>query len=203
MISDMINKRHWHHAWRYLRKIHPWYFVALTLLFGTMSLFALRHNNQQMIELRNAVYTADKDNGNVEAALRDLREYVYSHMNTGLTSGPNAVHPPIQLKYTYQRLQAAEAAKDTNKDLYNQAQTYCQEQNPTDFSGRNRVPCISEYVLNHGATIAPIPDALYKFDFTATKWSFDLAGWSIILTILSALLAAVTLGYRIWAKNNL
>lgn len=199
----MINKRHWHHVWRYLRKVHPVYFVALTLVFGTIAVFALRSNNQHMIQLRNAVYEADKSNGDIEGALRDLRVYVYAHMNTGLASGPNAVHPPIQLQYTYQRLQAERAAKETNKDLYSEAQAYCQQQNSTDFSGRNRVPCIEQYVLSHGAALTPIPDALYKFDFVAAKWSFDLAGWSILAAILSALLAAVLTIYRVWAKANL
>lgn len=203
MISNMVNKRHWHHVWRYLRKVHPVYFVVLTLVFGTMSVFALRSNNQHMIQLRNAVYEADKSNGDVEAALRDLRQYVYAHMNTGLTSGPNAVHPPIQLQYTYQRLQAERAAKETNKDVYSQAQAYCQQQNPTDFSGRNRIPCIEQYVLSHGTALTPIPDALYKFDFVAAKWSFDLAGWSIVAAVFSALFAVVLTIYRIWAKANL
>lgn len=199
----MVNKRHWHHVWRYLRKVHPVYFVALTLVFATISIFALRSNNQHMIQLRTAVYEADKTNGDIEGALRNLREYVYAHMNTGLASGPNAVHPPIQLQYTYQRLQAERAAKETNKDLYSEAQAYCQNQNSTDFSGRNRVPCIEQYVLSHGTTLTPIPDALYKFDFVAAKWSFDLAGWSVVATVFFALLTVVLTVYRIWAKANL
>ncbi len=156
-----------------------------------------------MIQLRSAVYEADKNNGDVEGALRTLRQYVYTHMNTGLASGPNAVHPPIQLQYTYQRLQADRAVKETNKDVYSEAQAYCQQQNATDFSGRNRIPCIEQYVLSHGATLTPIPDALYKFDFVAAKWSFDVAGWSIVVTILFALLAAVLTIYRVWAKSTL
>jgi hypothetical protein len=200
-----INKRHWHHVWRYLRKIHPWYFVALTILFGALALVSLRHNNEQMIKLRDAVYSADKNSGNVELALRNLREYVYTHMNTSLATGPNAVHPPIQLKYTYERLQAAqqEQLSQTNTVLYNEAQHYCEQQDSVDFSGRNRVPCIENYVLSHGATVTPIPDALYKFDFTSAKWSPDLAGWSLVATTVSILLAITTTVYRLWAKRQL
>src|SRR4051812_14347928 len=104
-----MNKRHLHHVWRILRHIKPWYFIVLTVVSGAISIMALRHNNVQMVHLRDAVYTADKDNGDVEGALRKLRQYVYSHMNTSLASGPNAIHPPIQLKYTYERLQQAQA----------------------------------------------------------------------------------------------
>lgn len=198
-----INKRHWHHVWRYLRGVHPWYFVAIAIVFGVLALLSLRQNNEQMVTYRNAVYEADKNNGDVERALRTLREYVYGHMNTSLTTGPNAVHPPIQLKYTYERLQAEQARSASNEAVYNEAQAYCQQQNPTDFSGSARVPCIEQYVLSHGVKVATIPDALYKFDFTSARWSFDRAGWSIIAATLSALLAAVTIGYRVWVKKNL
>jgi hypothetical protein len=44
-----------------------------------------------MIELREQVFEADKEDGDVEGALRELREHVHSHMNTDLASGENAV----------------------------------------------------------------------------------------------------------------
>ncbi len=200
-----MNKRHLHHAWRTLRKVHPWYFLALTVVFGTICLVSLRHNNEQMVRLRDAVYAADKNNGNVEGTLRTLRSYVYNHMNTSLATGPNAVHPPIQLKYSYERLQAAREAAlaTTNTALYNDAQHYCEQQDSTDFSGRNRVPCIESYVQSHGATLTPIPDGLYKFDFTSAKWSPDLAGWTMLLTIVSGLLFIITAAYHFLIKRYL
>ena len=116
-----------------LKDIPSWVFLALFLVSALISLSTLRGNNQQMIKLRGAVYAADKDNTDVNAALNNLRAYVYSHMNTSLSSGGNAIKPPIQLKYTYQRLQTAEQARvDTaNAQIYTDAQNYCQIQNPT------------------------------------------------------------------------
>jgi len=139
-----------------------------------------------MIQLRNDVYQADKDNGNVNQALQNLRKYVYSHMNTDLAAGPNAVHPPIQLKYTYERLSQAESKRvqQANAHLYTDAQTYCQALIPTGFSGRYRESCINSYVTNHGAKAQPIQKSLYEFDFVAPKWSPDLAGWSMVVSIL-------------------
>jgi hypothetical protein len=203
-----MNKRYLHHIWRYLRRIHPWYFVALTLVFGLISLFSLRHNNEQMVHLRNNVYVADKNNGDVEAALRTLRTYVYAHMNTSLASGSNAVYPPIQLKYTYQRLQTAAQTKagNANSSLYTDAEHYCEQKDSTDFYGYYRLPCINDYVTAHGAAYtppAPIPDAFYKFDFTAARWSADLAGWSLVASIISAILLIITTVYRWWAKKYL
>lgn len=197
-----MNKRHLHHVWRFYRRIKPWYFIAAVLVFGTISLISLRHNNEQMVRLRDAVYTADKNNGDVEKALRNLRQYIYGHMNTSLASGPNAVHPPIQLKYTYERLQQAQASTlgQGNSALYDAAQTYCEAQTAI---GSEVIACIQQYAADHGAQLTPIPDGLYKFDFTAAKWSPDLAGWSLVLAVLAALGFMASASYHWWAKKYL
>ena len=139
-----MDKRHWHHIWTKLRWLRPWYFLVLAVISGFICVNALRANNEQMITLRDAVYAADKNNTDVAGALKTLQSYVTAHMNTDLSAVPNAVYPPIQLKYTYDRLVQAQttAAETANTQLYTDAQTYCQQQNSTDFSGRNRVPCI-------------------------------------------------------------
>jgi len=197
-----MDKRRLHHAWRVYRQIKPWYFVVAVVVFGTTSLISLRHNNEHMIRLRDAVYAADKNNGDVEAALRQLRLYIYSHMNTSLASGPNAVHPPIQLKYTYERLQQAQesALGQGNSALYAQAQSYCEQQTQV---GSEVIACIQQYATDHGIQLTPIPDSLYKFDFTSTKWSFDTAGWSLLLTSIALAGFLVAAPYHWWAKKYL
>ena len=202
IIVSSMNKRHLHHVWRFYRRIKPWHFIVIAVVFGAISLVSLRSNNQQMVKLRDAVYTADKDNGDVETALHDLRQYIYGHMNTSLASGPNAVHPPIQLKYTYERLQQAQA--DTlgqgDSGLYKEAQAACEAQTSI---GREVIRCIQEYAVAHGADFTPIPDSLYKFDFTAAKWSPDLAGWSLVVTTLAGIGFLVSAPYHWWAKRYL
>ncbi len=172
------------------------------VVFGTVSLVSLRHNNEHMIRLRDAVYAADKNNGDVETALRQLRLYIYSHMNTSLASGPNAVHPPIQLKYTYERLQQAQenALGRGNSALYSQAQNYCEQQTQV---GSEVISCIQQYASDHGVQLAPIPDSLYKFDFTSAKWSFDIAGWGLLFSCLALLGLLVAAPYQWWAKKYL
>lgn len=184
-----MDKKTLHHLWTKLRPVKPWYFFVLAIVTGLICIFALRANNEHMIVLRNAVYTADQNNGNVELALQNLRKFVYSHMNTDLAAGPNAVHPPIQLKYTYDRLVQAESKRveSANATLYTDAQAYCQATIPNGFSGRYREACINQYVTTHGASAQPIPKNLYEFDFVSPKWSPDLAGWSLILTVLLAI----------------
>jgi hypothetical protein len=197
-----MNKRHLHHIWRFLRHIKPWYFLGIAIIFGVISLVSLRHNNQEMIRLRDAVYAADQNNGDVEGTLRKLRIYVYSHMNTSLATGPNAVHPPIQLKYTYERLQQAQQdiLNQGNSTLYQEAQAYCEGQTAI---GSEVIACIQQYASSHGANLAAIPDGLYKFDFTSAKWSPDLAGWSLVTTALAALAFLVSAPYHWWAKKYL
>jgi hypothetical protein len=181
-----MNKRRLYHLWQAWRPVKPIYFLGLALVCGIVCIFALRANNLQMIELRQAVYQADKDNGDVEGALRNLREHVYGHMNTNLAAGSN-VRPPIQLKYTYERLLAARNAgsQSNNSDIYNQAQQYCEKAIPNGFSGSFRLSCIQAFVKQHGLTTSePIPKNLYQFDFVSPRWSPDLAGWSLIAAMV-------------------
>ncbi|MEO6760757.1 MAG: hypothetical protein ABI220_00055 [Candidatus Saccharimonadales bacterium] len=206
-----MDKRRLYHVWRYLRRVHPWYFLIIAVAMAGLSLVGLRHNNQRMVELRDSVYAADKDNGDVVGALQNLRSYIYAHMNTDLASGPNAVHPPIQLKYTYER--AIIAQQQTQKaqidqidpNLYAPAKASCDSQVSNSLTTQ-LTQCIQEYVGRQGVKLKPlppIPDALYKFDFTAAKWSFDAAGLSIIVAVLAILSFVVSGLYHLWMKRYL
>jgi hypothetical protein len=156
-----------------------------------------------MTKLRSAVYAADKNNGNVEVALQQLQAYVTTHMNTNLDSGNGTVYPPIQLKYTYQRILQSESqsAASANAGLYTAAQNYCQQEDSVDFSGRNRVPCIEQYVETHDAQLPTIPAALYEFSFASPSWSPDFAGWSLLAAIVSWLLFVVIVCADRWFRH--
>jgi len=184
---------------------HYGIFLVVFMISVTASVYGLRQNNLTMISLREQVYSTDKNGGDVNAALNDLRTYVYGHMNTNLSSGGNAIKPPIQLKYTYERLVVTERTRieKINAQIYTDAQAYCEQQNPASFSGRSRVPCIEDYVSRNGIKEQPIPDALYKFDFVSPGWSSDLAGWSLIVSFLSALASLATLIFDRWVRANL
>lgn len=183
-----MDKRYFHHLWVKVRPIRPWYFLALAAISGGLCIVALRENNIEMAQLRNAVYVADRDNSDVQGALQKLQMYVTSHMNTDLATGPNSPYPPVQLVYTYDRaVQAAgEQATSSNAQIYTDAQHYCEQQDSKDLYGAYRVPCVQQYIHNHGiANLPTIPDSLYKFDFASPSWSPDLAGWSMVVAALS------------------
>jgi len=204
-----MDKRQLHHFWTRIRAIKPWYFLIITVLSAVVCVYGLRANNEHMLKLRDAVYAADKNNGDVQGSLAKLQAYVTAHMNTDLSGGPNAVYPPIQLKYTYDRLVQAESDKlaqqnSQNSQVYTDAQHYCEAKIPTGFSGSYRISCIQSYIASHGITnpvsIAPIPDGLYKFDFLSPVWSPDLAGWSFVAAALSALLFVIFFVSDKWLK---
>lgn len=201
------DKRHLHHVWRKLRPINSWIFLGLAVLFAAIGVYAMRQNNLVSIRLRDAVTAADEQNGDVETPLRALREHVYTHMNADLSSG-TGVQQPIQLKYRYDRLVAAEAARSeaANSNIYTQAQAECEKQFPAGqvgVSGRGRVSCIEEYVSSRGVVENTIPDALYKFDFVSPRWSPDVAGISLLLAAICFVLFVVRFTLERWLNYRL
>lgn len=160
-----------------------------------------------MVRLRDAVIAADEQNGDVETALRQLREHIHGHMNTNLATGEGTIKPPLHLKYRYERLVAAEQEKAAanNSKLYTEAQAYCERLFPSGLSGGGRVPCIQEYVLQRGgaATQPTIPAALYQFDFVSPTWSPDLAGLSLVATIVFGVLFVIRWAVERWVENEL
>ncbi len=202
-----MNKKKLHHIWKIVRRASYWYFLAAFLVCGLIAAMSLRHNNLTALALRDEVLQTDKDNGNTEVALKKLREYVYSHMNTNLASD-TSVYPPIQLKYRYERLVQAEKDKAaaTNGNIYNDAQNYCEKNFPQSFYGAGRLPCIQNYLDTH-PYVQPqpksIPDSLYKFDFASPVWSPDLAGLSLVLAAFFFVLFIVRFALERWMRATL
>lgn len=203
-----MNKRHLHHIWVKLKKVSHWHFLVAAVICGVVALFALRQNNLTAVHLRDEVLKVDQANGDIEAALRKLRGYIYGHMNTNLASS-TSVYPPIQLKYRYERLVQAEKERvgaANSNTVYNDAQTYCEQTQPASFFGAGRLGCIQNYIDSHPAsteTEKPIPDSLYKFDFASPTWSPDLAGWSLVLSGFFFVLFMIRFGLELWLRSQL
>lgn len=177
-----MSKRYLRHVWKKLRPINTWYFFAAFVVFLAIGTYAIRQNNVRSIELREAVLEADKNGGDVEGALTELREHIYAHMNAGLSS--STLQQPIQLKYRYERLleEQQQRVAEANSELYAAAQSYCEQQFGAGSLQDQRVPCVQQYITERsGENIKEIPDALYKFDFVSPRWSPDVAGWSLLL----------------------
>lgn len=182
-----MNKRKLHHYYVKLKLVSPLMLLALFLVSLAVSVLALRNNNLQMIRLREAVFVADEKGEGVEGALNDLRSYVYGHMNTDLSSGPTSIKPPIQLKYTYERLTEAEDEKvaQKNQEVTAQATTVCEARHPAGQI-QQRARCVQAYITNNTVqrSAEKVPKELYQFDFVSPRWSPDFAGFSVVITVL-------------------
>jgi len=198
-----MDNRYLHHLWTRIRPLKTAYFFTAFLVCVLVCVASLRTNNIRMAEFRDAVYVADEKGEGVEKALQDLRAHVGSHMNTSLDAG-KGIYPPVQLKHTYERLVKAEQDRVSaaNAQIYTDAQKHCETQNSTSFYGRDRVGCIEEFIKSRGTVSAKtIPDALYKFDFVSPRWSPDLAGWTLVLSIALLALAAVRFVLGRWLQK--
>lgn len=185
---------------------HVYWLFLVTAAVGTLlSLYALRQNNLKALKLRDEVLTADRVGGNTEVALRNLRQFIYSHMNTNLTSGPNSIKPPIQLKYRYEKLVAAQKTRvdGLSAEFVKTGTAKCRAEVGSTRVQDGFQACLGSYLLVHSVKEQVIPDSLYKFDFVSPVWSPDLAGWSLVTSGLSLILFLSCYLSEKWLRHNL
>lgn len=165
--------------------------VAIVIVLGFLgSVYGLRQNNLRMVELRSAVFQADKDDGDIEGALRALRDHVINHMNADLTRDTVfsiVGEKPIQLAYEYYRdaitnYQAVLVGNQDNLAVLGAARQVCEVE---EIDIAQRLSCVNEQVVERGGQNFPRLDPpskdFYVFDFESPGWSPDLAGFSIIV----------------------
>jgi hypothetical protein len=159
-------------------------FGTLTLVSVGLFVFGLVNNSNGAVERFDELKAVDESGGDVETALVELRDYIYSHMNTEL-GGPNGIYPPIQLNGTYQRLQEAEEKRvqKTNEKVRNDADRICSQRHPAGQI-QQRASCNAEYIEKNSVTAKEIDDSFYKFNYVAPRWSPDVAGFSLLAAVL-------------------
>lgn len=191
-----MNKAKLHHYWVKARTATLFIPIFGIVLFGAIFVYSMRSNNVTMLNLKNNVLVADQQDGDIEGALQELRQFVTTHMNTNMRQ-PGSSEPPIQLVNEFNRYVEQEQAKlsssnNANK-VYQEAQARC-ETGAIPLTARAQ--CIQEYVSANGSNIQEIslpPKELYTFDFASPSWSPDMAGISLLLLITSIALLAVRL----------
>lgn len=200
-----MDKRRLNYEYKRLKKIKPKYLLITAVFFLILGIYGLRQNYSQMVKLRTAVTTADEQNGDVESALRNLREFVYGHMNTNLSSGNVSIKPPIQLKYRYERLTKTEEKRveKKNQAIKERAEQVCLSQYPGRVFNSNRVNCVARYINANSVKADPVPSDLYKFDFVSPSWSPDLAGISLLLSFIFFVALAIRQIVAAWYKFKL
>ena len=157
-----------------------------------MSVWHLRQNNLNMVELRRAVEVADQNDQGVEDALRKLRDYVRNHMNTNLRARSSSKLParekPIQLIHKYYRdtlflhQQTVNSIGDVdNIDALKIARQNCETD---EWPIAERMSCVQKITRQRGNDFYPKMEAInkdyYVFNFPSPGWTPDAAGWSLI-----------------------
>jgi hypothetical protein len=167
-----------------LRQVKAWHLVVLLVALLGMSAFFLRQNNLHMIERRNLVLQADEQNGDIAKAMTELRNYIGTHMNTGMEDRG------IYLEHSYQRAYEAAVAQASQTGnytaIYQLADRECQAAYDRTTAFAAYVQCVTDKVIAAGATPDPqMPSAdLYRFDFVSPAWSPDVAGFTLLTTVL-------------------
>lgn len=199
-----MRKHKAYYIWHKLSKVSLWAIAGVFAVSVMVSIFALRQNNLTMVRLRDAVYAADKQGGDIEAALRELRVYVYGHMNTNLRAGSTSSEAPIQLTETYNRLVAAEqarvAALGGNSAVYAAAQQKCADKTEQN----EKLQCVQQYLTDNGGNkfqLSLPSKEFYTFDFISPAWSPDIAGFSVLIAAVSGILLLLRLAAGRVLKN--
>ena len=200
-----MDKRKLHHQYRVVKKVRAQYFLYLAVCFLVLGVLGMRQNNLHMIDLREQVYLADEKGTEVEEPLRQLREYVFRHMNTDLASGNVSIKPPIQLTHRYEKLVVAEQkkAEKINKQVKTDSERECAQEFPASGLNPDRINCVAKYTRDHAVKPKQIPSELYKFDFVSPVWSPDFAGLSLLSALIFFALFTIRLFVGWWYKRQL
>lgn len=178
-----------------LEHVKTWQLLVLFVLAAFVSATLLRLNNVGMLQRRDAVLAADTDGDQqaIQNRLYELQVYAQSHMNASTGD--------IYLTKQYARdsqaiLQAASAAQNAGTPITAQAYEICRKSFSTWSLAA--VQCVSDEVArltpagDNGTVHVSFPSpALYRHSFVAPVWSPDFAGFSVLLTLLIALVTAV------------
>lgn len=141
----------------------------------------LRLNNLGMIERRDTLIEADKtgDITKVQESAYQLQNYVAHHMNT-MTG-----RVPLQTLYEqdFQKVVEANKIPEVENGDYQNAMVKCRQIYPRGGTGWAKCVADSVGIAEVESDLAtkplPSPDAYY-IDYSPARWSFDLAGVSVL-----------------------
>lgn len=176
--------------------------LSLAIFFSILSVISLRANNIQMLKLKEAVILADEQGVPIEQPLTELRNFVFSHMNTQMRD-QSSTEPPIQLvnRFNVYLAEQQEKLKQQGKpNIYAEAQAQCERPN---VSIVQRANCIQAYVVENSVPQAEIklpPKEFYTFDFASPTWTPDLAGISLVISIFLWSALFIVLLLKIFTK---
>ena len=182
-----------------LKEIPSWVLVLTLIVFLLLSAFFLRQNFKTMVSKRNAIVSLDEKTGDLsklEPLIEDYGEFVLSHMNTRADEGA------LELPGAYSRevdkvIDRARKNNTPSSNVYKEAQKRCKNSDKLV-----QADCIQSYVLNQSTSNVDFPDkTLFTYDFANPRWSFDLAGISVLFSwILGIWILARIIKRGLWPR---
>lgn len=164
------------------KRIKIRYILLLFLTSITFSIYFLRLNNLKMVELRQAVVTADEQGDDVKQAILNLNQHIFQHMNTTTIR-------PVELVNSYNKAaQAAiEASDKTGKDVYQAAARACERRG---IPLTSIAQCAADYAARNNPNTGPaeikLPDkSLFIYSFASPRWTPDTAGFAVLTAIIT------------------
>jgi hypothetical protein len=171
-----------------LQRVKTWQLIVLLIIAGFVSATFLRLYNIGMVERRDAVLSADKqdDEGVLIERLYDLQRHVSGHMNTDLGRG-------VYLESSYSRdLQAWQSSQygdsNPNGNIYKKAQEVCAPRFSSYSSAY--LQCTTGELAKYPSAADPATDTskprqeAYIHSFSSPLWSPDFAGWSVLVCVI-------------------
>ena len=178
-----------------LERVKTWQLFILLILSLFIAATLLRLNNVGMVERRDAVLSADQqgDEEVIIQRLYDLQRYVAAHMNTNLGDG-------VLLEATYSRdmeiWQQKAYAGSSNGNIFVKAQQVCAPR----FSSWSTayVQCVSDELAKYPAAEAVSDSSKprqenYIHNYASPLWTPDIAGWSVVVSLVIVVLILVRL----------
>lgn len=189
----MVDKKQIKRRLRIIQRVKTWQLVIVLLIMLVISATFLRLNNIGMVERRNAVLSADKgkDVAEIKLKLLELQRYVTSHMNSNMGKG-------IYLETSYQTAVSdayVSAVDKKSSNIYETVQGVCAPRYST--WSLSYVRCVTDELAKYpeGQTLTskikqPNPDSFLHV-FVSPLWSPDLAGWSVLLSVVILIMITV------------
>lgn len=198
----MADKRDIRKNLRRVETVKTWQLIILFILSLFIAATFLRLNNTGMISRRNAIEGADKsgDVQNTTSRIYDIQRYATAHMNadTGIFY--------LQAQYDRDVKAAVGAASDSGGTGINspqaKADAVCNPNLQIHGYSLAYQNCMLEQLGKQGQVVDPasinLPNpALYRYSFSSPIWSPDFAGWSVLVSLLLAIIIIVRI--VIWA----
>lgn len=151
------------------------YLFGLAIVFGVISIVALRYNAQHIYDLKTQIIQKDNAGEPVTEDLQSLRRFIFAHMNTTTK---------LELSGSYQR--ALDSAQAPGGGVYAEAQAACDKQGVSSVA---QAQCVQSYLATR---VQPGSESIvdktpYIYSFASPGWSPDAAGFSLLLAIGCAL----------------